>query len=76
MIHDHPEPIGAWRAKSSRYAKVKTAILAVHELEGIAPFKFRSKYGCDCHLRRGESLEGKSGAEASVMTESIEQITL
>lgn len=54
MIHDHPDPIGAWRAKSGRYAKVKAALAAVEELQGIPPFEFRAKYGCDCHLRRAE----------------------
>ena len=52
MIHDHPEPIGAWRAKSSRYAKIKAALSAAVELEGIPPFEFRARYGCDCRTKQ------------------------
>ena len=54
MIHDYPSPLGAWRAKSARYAKVKSAMSAADELVGLTPSEFRAKYGCDCHLKRGE----------------------
>ncbi|KAG9889143.1 dicer-like protein, partial [Aureobasidium melanogenum] len=47
MIHDS-EPIGIWKAKSSRYANLNTAVRAVEELEGMAPYEFRAKFGCDC----------------------------
>ncbi|KAI4727035.1 dicer-like protein 1 [Aureobasidium sp. EXF-10728] len=47
MIHDS-EPIGVWKAKSGRYANIKAAIKAVEELEGMAPYEFRAKFGCDC----------------------------
>ncbi|KAL1303558.1 hypothetical protein AAFC00_006928 [Neodothiora populina] len=53
MIHEHPEPVGAWRAKSARYAKVKAAKSALKELEGLTSPEFRARYGCDCHLRGG-----------------------
>ncbi|KAG9677170.1 dicer-like protein 1, partial [Aureobasidium melanogenum] len=54
MIHDS-EPIGIWKAKSSRYANLNAAIKAVEELEGMAPYEFRAKFGCDCR----EELAGK-----------------
>jgi endoribonuclease Dicer len=60
MIHDYPTPLGAWRAKSARYAKVKSALSAADELVGLTPFEFRAKYGCDCHLKRGEGTLGKA----------------
>jgi endoribonuclease Dicer len=47
MIHDSG-PIGVWRAKSGRYANIKAAVKAVEELEGMAPYEFRAKFGCDC----------------------------
>lgn len=51
MIHDHPTPIGAWRAKGGRYAKEKSAKAALEELSGLAPYQYRAKYGCDCNTK-------------------------
>ena len=45
---DDAAPIGVWRAKSARFSNIKTAIRALDELEGLAPYEFRAKYGCDC----------------------------
>lgn len=61
MIHDH-EPIGVWRAKSGRYSNIKAAILAVEVLEGVAPYEFRAKYGCDCREDTDGGDEGSSTA--------------
>jgi endoribonuclease Dicer len=47
MIHDS-EPIGVCKAKSVRYATQRAASKAVEELEGLAPYEFRAKFGCDC----------------------------
>jgi endoribonuclease Dicer len=47
MIHDS-EPIGVCKAKSVRYASQRAASKAVEELEGLAPYEFRAKFGCDC----------------------------
>jgi len=52
MIHDYPEAIGGWHAKSGRYAKVKAALQAVEALQGMPPYEFRAKYGCDCHVAK------------------------
>jgi endoribonuclease Dicer len=54
MIHEYPKPLGAVKGKSGRYTKVKAALLAAEELEGLPAFEFRSKYGCDCRLDSGE----------------------
>lgn len=61
MIHDS-EPIGVWKAKSSRYANLNAAIKAVDTLEGIAPYEFRAKFGCDC--REGFASEGSNDGTA------------
>lgn len=78
MIHEYPEAIGAWRAKSGRYAKTKAAISAAEELSGIAPFEFRARYGCDCHLKR--SKDGLEEAEwqkkVDVLAETVEDLML
>jgi endoribonuclease Dicer len=57
MIHD-AEPIGVCKAKSVRYASQRAASKAVEELEGLAPYEFRAKFGCDC---REEMTDGSDG---------------
>jgi len=47
MIHNS-DPIGVWKAKSARYANIHAANKAVEELEGLAPYEFRARFGCDC----------------------------
>lgn len=59
MIHDAP-PIGEWRAKSGRYAIIKTALKATEELEGLAPYEFRAKYGCDCRQEADDDEDGRA----------------
>lgn len=77
MIHDHPDPIGAWRAKSGRYAKLKVAILAAEQLTGITPREFRARYGCDCRLKKkdgeGEELDGLT---ADGLTVKVDDLTI
>lgn len=75
MIHDHAEPIGTWRAKSGRYAKVKAAVAAATELQGMPPFEFRARYGCDCHLKGGNKGDGEAeqANRPSVVIDSIEK---
>ncbi|KAI9781616.1 MAG: Dicer-like protein 1 [Geoglossum umbratile] len=46
MIHD--EIIAEGRASSGRHAKVKASAGALEVLKGLAPFGFRTKFGCDC----------------------------
>ena len=47
----HNEVIGSGFAKSARYAKIKAANKALEEIDGLAPYEFRSRFGCDCHLK-------------------------
>ena len=57
MIHE-AAPIGVWRAKSARYGNIKTAARALDELEGLAPYEFRARFGCDCR----EEVDGGDGS--------------
>ncbi|MCJ1312001.1 Dicer-like protein 1 [Agyrium rufum] len=49
----HGEVVAEGTSSSSRYAKIKAAKNAVDVLQGLAPFEFRKKYGCDCHEAEG-----------------------
>jgi endoribonuclease Dicer len=46
MIHDkvHFHSVG----QSGRYARVRASHAALEKLDGLPPFEFRKKYGCDC----------------------------
>jgi endoribonuclease Dicer len=46
MIHGkvHFHALG----QSARYARVRASQAALEQLEGLPPYEFRSKYGCDC----------------------------
>jgi len=48
----HRTIIGGVRAKSPRYAKIRTATKALEELDRLTVPEFRARYGCDC--RNGE----------------------
>ena len=63
MVHD--KIIAHSKGKSARYAKTRVASIAIHLMEGLAPFEFRSRFGCDCHLK-GEEGEVEEGAEQIV----------
>lgn len=65
MIHN--EVIAHSKGKSGRYARIRVAQSATEMLEGLAPWEFRGKFGCDCHLE-GE-VKGKDagiGADCGV----------
>ncbi|KAL9089736.1 MAG: hypothetical protein Q9159_002383 [Coniocarpon cinnabarinum] len=48
----HSQVIGKASAKTSKVAKIHAANNAYEELHGMAPFEFRSKFGCECALEQ------------------------
>ncbi|KAM0717086.1 hypothetical protein Q7P37_006938 [Cladosporium fusiforme] len=44
----HNDIVAHDRGKSARYARVRVAKMALEQLEGLAPYEFRSKYQCQC----------------------------
>jgi endoribonuclease Dicer len=54
MIHNkvHFYSLG----QSGRYARVRASHQALEKLDGLPPYEFRSKYGCDC-VDEGEGKE-------------------
>lgn len=57
MIHD--EIVTHDKGKSGRYAKLRVANKALEVLDGLAPYEFRGRFGCNCHLEIDE--KGGSG---------------
>jgi endoribonuclease Dicer len=49
--------------QSGRYARVRASHAALEKLEGLPPFEFRSKYGCDC-VRRGDGASSQGDMES------------
>lgn len=43
---------------SGRYAKLSASMDALSLLQGLAPFKFRAKYGCACSKPKDRVTEG------------------
>ena len=61
MIHND---IVAWtKGKSGRYARTRVASQAIEAIEGLAPFDFRSKFGCACHVKVGDDSGAGHGTE-------------
>lgn len=56
IVHD--QLVAEGEATSARYAKMKASENALSKLEGMPPFRFREKYGCDCHANQGD-VEGQ-----------------
>lgn len=44
----HNEAIAQGVSSSSRYAKVKASEKALGVLDGVLPWEFREKFGCNC----------------------------
>ena len=57
----HNEIIACTKGKSGQYARVRVANYACKAVDGLVPFEFRNKYGCDCHLK------GDSGVGEDIM---------
>ncbi|KAH4035940.1 Dicer-like protein 1 [Parastagonospora nodorum] len=66
MIHDkvHFHSLG----QSGRYARVRASHAALEKLEGLPPYEFRSKYGCDC-VDEGE---GEAGVDEAAVSKKVE----
>lgn len=50
----HREVVAHSRGSSSRYASVRAAKAAIEMLEGLAPYEFRKRFGCDCGGKDGD----------------------
>jgi len=68
MMHD--EIVAEGQASSGKNAKVKASSNALKQLQGLAPFEFRTKYHCDCE---GEVKEwvGKDGNGVGMVGSAI-----
>jgi len=68
MIHNkvHFHSLG----QSGRYARVRASHAALEKLEGLPPYEFRSKYGCDC-VDEGE---GEGEMDEIAIQEKMEQM--
>ena len=58
MIHN--EIVAYTKGKSGRYARPRVAKFALDAIKGLAPFEFRSKFACDCHVNI-ETSQAESG---------------
>ena len=50
----HNEIVAHSKGKSGRYARLRAAQSALVAVEGLAPFEFRARFGCSCHLESEE----------------------
>ncbi|KAH9882094.1 Dicer-like protein 1 [Plenodomus biglobosus] len=57
--------------QSGRYARVKASHAALEKLDGLPPYEFRMKYGCDC-VDEGEGNGVGDAANADVLTKEKE----
>lgn len=66
MIHNkvHFYSLG----QSGRYARVRASHAALEKLDGLPPYEFRSKYGCDC-VDEGE---GEAGVDEAAISKKVE----
>ncbi|KAK5107885.1 hypothetical protein LTR62_000595 [Meristemomyces frigidus] len=63
MVH---EEVVAWsKGKSARYARLRAAQKAIDALQGLAPFEFRRRFGCKCHVE-AEQGDGVVGVDCAV----------
>lgn len=59
----HDALVAEGEATSARYAKLKASENGLLKLEGMPPFRFREKYGCDCHMNQN-GVEGEKADES------------
>jgi endoribonuclease Dicer len=56
--------------QSGRYARVRASHAALEKLDGLPPYEFRKKYGCDC-VSEGEQNEAVLKAKEEWMKEAM-----
>ncbi|XPS99549.1 Dicer-like protein 1 [Ascochyta lentis] len=61
MVMIHGKVVFHSLGQSGRYARVRASHAALEKLDGLPPYEFRTKYGCDC-VDEGEG-EGMGGEE-------------
>lgn len=54
----HGQVVADGVASSARYAKTKACEKALDKLDGVPPFKFRDRYGCDCKVDEKGAQQG------------------
>lgn len=69
MIHN--QMIAEGYASAGKNAKVKAALAALDLLNGLPPFEFRDKYGCDCGQKDGEGM-GDRNVDADDESDVVE----
>lgn len=56
MIHD--EVIAHSKGKSGRYARLRAAKLALEKVDGLAPYEYRARFGCNCAVEEAKKAAG------------------
>ncbi|KAF2861052.1 dsRNA-specific nuclease [Piedraia hortae CBS 480.64] len=65
----HETIVAHSKGKSGRYARLRVAQDALQKIEGLAPFEFREKYDCQCHLSEKENgVDRANGTPAAACT--------
>ncbi|WPH04698.1 dsRNA-specific nuclease [Acrodontium crateriforme] len=65
VVMIHGEVLAHSRGMSGRYGKLRVAKDALDKLEGLVPFEFRSRFGCNCHLKAKDSCTAQDVVDAS-----------
>lgn len=74
MIMIHGKVVFHTLGQSGRYARVRASHTALEKLDGLPPYEFRKRYGCDCVYEgevEGEQDESVLKAKAERMKEAI-----
>lgn len=64
VVMVHETIVASSRGKSGRYVRLRAAEQANEVIEGLAPFEFRARFGCDCG--KGKDDERKGSVEGRV----------
>jgi endoribonuclease Dicer len=74
MIMIHGKVVFHTLGQSGRYARVRASHTALEKLDGLPPYEFRKRYGCNCVYEgegEGERDESVLKAKAERMKEAI-----